>query len=110
MIYRNLNDCGCQVELSHVGHGVRFSAPPLVPGGYVITFEYLPVIITVLWFVLVVNTINFSDGLDGLAAGVVLFSALGLLVLAVLGGRFVVAMGKRGDSSRFFCSFGNKWE
>jgi UDP-GlcNAc:undecaprenyl-phosphate GlcNAc-1-phosphate transferase len=50
-------------------------------------------IITVFWFVLVVNATNLIDGLDGLAAGVVFFSALVLLVLAVLEGRFVVAMG-----------------
>ncbi len=65
----------------------------LLPGGYVISFKYLPFLVTVFWFVLVVNAINLIDGLDGLAAGVVFFSSLVLLVLAVMGGRFVVAMG-----------------
>ena len=88
---------GVQIAAAIVAYvgGLRIDSI-FLPGGYVITFEYLPAIITVLWFVLVVNAINFSDGLDGLAAEVGLFSALGLLVLAVLGGRFVVAMGKRG--------------
>jgi len=65
----------------------------VIPGGYVVSFPYLPFLITVFWFVLVVNAINLIDGLDGLAAGVVFFSSLVLLVLAVMCGRFVVAMG-----------------
>jgi len=85
---------GVQVVAAIVAYagGLRIDGISL-PGGYVVTFEYLQLIITVLWFVLVVNAINLIDGLDGLAAGVVLFSALVLLVLAVLGGRFVVAVG-----------------
>ncbi len=85
---------GVQIVAAIVAYagGLRIDGT-LLPGGYVITFEYISVIITVLWFVLVVNAINLIDGLDGLAAGIVLFSALVLLVLAVSGERFVVAMG-----------------
>ena len=85
---------GVQIAAAIVAYvgGLRIDAI-FLPWGYVITFKYLPVIITCLWFVLVVNAINLIDGLDGLGAGVVFFSALVLLVLAVLGGRFVVAMG-----------------
>lgn len=72
--------------------GIEISAFVL-PGNYVISFPFLPYVITVFWFVLVVNAINLIDGLDGLAAGVVVFASLVLLILAVMGGRFVVAMG-----------------
>jgi UDP-GlcNAc:undecaprenyl-phosphate GlcNAc-1-phosphate transferase len=85
---------GVQVAAAIVAYagGLRIDGI-FLPGGYVVTFQYFPLIITVFWFVLVVNATNLIDGLDGLAAGVVFFSALVLLVLAVLGGRFVVAMG-----------------
>jgi UDP-GlcNAc:undecaprenyl-phosphate GlcNAc-1-phosphate transferase len=64
-----------------------------LPGDYVFTFQYFSFIVTVFWFVLVVNAINLIDGLDGLAAGVVFFSSLVLLGLSIFSGRFVVAMG-----------------
>ena len=49
--------------------------------------------LTVFWFLLVINAINLIDGLDGLAAGVSLFTSLVLLVLAVMSGKYVVALG-----------------
>ncbi len=48
--------------------------------------------ITVLWVVLVINAINLIDGLDGLAAGVGFLVCSVLLILSVLGGRYVPAM------------------
>jgi UDP-GlcNAc:undecaprenyl-phosphate GlcNAc-1-phosphate transferase len=47
--------------------------------------------ITVFWVVLVINAINLIDGLDGLAAGVGFLISLFLLILSVLGGRYVPA-------------------
>lgn len=47
---------------------------------------------TVLWVLVVMNAINLTDGLDGLAAGVSFFVAMVLLVLCVLNERFLVAM------------------
>lgn len=51
---------------------------------------------TVFWFVLVINAINLIDGLDGLAAGIILFAALILLFLCLPGGRLLVATGLAG--------------
>lgn len=48
--------------------------------------EGLAPIVSVLWIVGVTNAINFIDGLDGLAAGVVAIIGGSLLVLAVLQG------------------------
>ena len=46
---------------------------------------------TVLWVVLVINAFNLIDGLDGLAAGVGFLVCMVLLILSVLGDRFVPA-------------------
>jgi UDP-GlcNAc:undecaprenyl-phosphate GlcNAc-1-phosphate transferase len=48
--------------------------------------------ITLLWYVGMMNAINFIDGLDGLLAGVAAISSLFLFVIAVLHGNPVVAL------------------
>ena len=58
--------------------------------GLVLGIFSLPV--TIFWFVLVINAINFSDGLDGLAAGICLFVCLALLFTCVADNRIVVAL------------------
>jgi len=65
----------------------------ILPWGGSIAFSHLSIFVTIFWFILVVNAINLIDGLDGLAAGVVFFTSLVLLILSILEGRFVVAMG-----------------
>lgn len=47
--------------------------------------------LTVVWIVGVTNAINLIDGLDGLAAGVVLFAAVTNFVVAFMNGSFLVA-------------------
>jgi UDP-GlcNAc:undecaprenyl-phosphate GlcNAc-1-phosphate transferase len=51
-------------------------------GQYVLP-EWLSVAVTVLWIAGVVNTFNWIDGLDGLAAGIAAISASAFLVLAL---------------------------
>ena len=63
----------------------------LIPGVAKWYLELWAFPMTVLWFVLVTNAINLTDGLDGLAAGVTLFASLVLLVFCVNTGRFLVA-------------------
>ena len=46
---------------------------------------------TILWFLLVTNSFNLIDGLDGLAAGVSFFSSIVLLLLSLISGNLVVA-------------------
>lgn len=46
--------------------------------------DWLSIMLTVLWIVGVVNTFNWIDGLDGLAAGIALISATAFYCIAVL--------------------------
>jgi UDP-GlcNAc:undecaprenyl-phosphate/decaprenyl-phosphate GlcNAc-1-phosphate transferase len=49
--------------------------------------------VTIFWFVLVINALNLTDGLDGLAAGITVFSALVLLVLGLVRHGVFVCLG-----------------
>ena len=60
--------------------------------GLVINFGPFSYFATVFWFVLLINSINLIDGLDGLAGGVVVFASLVMIVLSILKGSFVTAM------------------
>lgn len=68
-------------------HGVQ------LPGLGEITLGILSVPVTVFWFLLVINALNLIDGLDGLAAGVSVFSAVTLLILGLLDARLTVSIG-----------------
>ena len=48
--------------------------------------------LTVLWIVAITNAVNLIDGLDGLANGVSAISATTVLVIALIGGQFQVAV------------------
>src|SRR6202042_2321021 len=63
------------------------------PGTNWIDFPlWVGVPLTLLWYVGMMNAINFLDGLDGLLAGVAAISSLFLFVIAVLHGNPVVAL------------------
>ncbi|MBP9812440.1 undecaprenyl/decaprenyl-phosphate alpha-N-acetylglucosaminyl 1-phosphate transferase [Candidatus Gracilibacteria bacterium] len=49
--------------------------------GKIFTIYYIPLFITVFWYVLVFNSINFSDGIPGLAGG---FSLISFIILGFL--------------------------
>ncbi len=49
-------------------------------------------VVTLLWIVLCTNAINLIDGVDGLAAGVSLFAAVTMLIAAILGHNFPMAL------------------
>jgi len=57
-----------------------------------IFFDWLEQPLTIFWIVGIINAINLIDGLDGLAAGVGSIAAFTLFVVAILLGRFEVAI------------------
>ena len=63
--------------------GARIASFAL-PGDFVIHFDVLSYVVTIFWFVLLINAINLIDGLDGLAAGVVFFGSAVQAVLAIM--------------------------
>ena len=73
--------------------GVTISAITSVWGTQYIFFPWFSYVITVFWFLLLMNAVNLIDGLDGLAAGICFFASLVLLALSVIGDRYFVAMG-----------------
>ena len=88
-----------------VKFGVQAAAAYLAyHGGTCISQLQLPVVgvldlgwfglpVTIFWFLLITNAFNLIDGLDGLAAGICFFASLVLLILSVMGGRYLVATG-----------------
>jgi UDP-GlcNAc:undecaprenyl-phosphate/decaprenyl-phosphate GlcNAc-1-phosphate transferase len=61
------------------------------PFGQPINLGVFSIAITMLWLVGITNAINLIDGLDGLAAGIVLFSSLGLFFVFFTTGRLMPA-------------------
>lgn len=62
------------------------------PFGGFLTFPYaLALAFTLLWFVGMINTVNWVDGLDGLAAGVVAIAALTLFARSFSLGQYSIA-------------------
>ena len=52
------------IQIHHIG-----------PFGIAVEFGWLSYPVTVFWFLLFINAVNLSDGLDGLAGGIVFFAA-----------------------------------
>src|SRR5581483_3357617 len=73
--------------------GGTYFAKIALPLASEVTLGWIGVPATVFWFVLVINAFNLIDGLDGLAAGITLFASCILLVMSVVSGSYLVAMG-----------------
>lgn len=56
------------------------------PGGFALSFA-----VTVLWFIVVTNAMNFIDNMDGLSAGVAAIAGSCFLVAALVNGQWFVA-------------------
>jgi UDP-GlcNAc:undecaprenyl-phosphate GlcNAc-1-phosphate transferase len=54
---------------------------------------WLSILITALWFAVVMNAINFMDNMDGLAAGTAGVCAMGIASVALLQGQWLIAAG-----------------
>jgi UDP-N-acetylmuramyl pentapeptide phosphotransferase/UDP-N-acetylglucosamine-1-phosphate transferase len=48
-------------------------------GNFAIPIYWIPVIVTILWYVVVFNAVNFSDGVPGLTGG---FALISFIILA----------------------------
>ena len=60
--------------------------------GHYIRFGVFSVPLTVLWIVLVINSLNMMDGLDGLACGISSFALMALFISALVNGDVVSAV------------------
>ncbi len=78
------------VMLYFAGFKIDVITNPFNNSGISLGIFALP--ITIAWFLVVVNAINLIDGLDGLAAGIVFFTSLVLLILANINGFVSLAL------------------
>ena len=69
-----------------------FSNPNIFSDNAYWVLGNLSIPLTVLWIVAITNSVNLIDGLDGLANGVSAISATTVLVIALIGGQFQVAV------------------
>lgn len=79
--------CQLAAAILAVCHGIRiemFTNPVLFAGSEWLILGWLSVPITVFWIVLVTNSVNLIDGLDGLAVGVSAIGSVTMLVIALL--------------------------
>jgi hypothetical protein len=61
-------------------------------GGHGIHFGIFSYLITVFWFLLFINAVNLIDGLDGLAAGVVFFASIMMVIISVMQAAYLPAI------------------
>ena len=64
----------------------------MIPEGNIIFPKIFSLIFTLLWVVGITNSINWIDGLDGLASGLSLIFALGILIKSLLNGQIEIAI------------------
>jgi len=85
-----LGQTAAGLYLYAAGYQIAVLSNPLT--GEAVSLGGLSLPLTLLWFVGVSNAFNLIDGLDGLAAGIGLFSTTTLFVAAVLNQRWEVAL------------------
>ena len=56
--------------------------------GHPIQLGILSLPVTIFWFVLIINSINLIDGLDGLAAGITLFASISMIFIHITNDHF----------------------
>jgi UDP-GlcNAc:undecaprenyl-phosphate GlcNAc-1-phosphate transferase len=69
------------------GYLVWRTGPGLLPVGP----EWLDAVLTVVWVVLVTNSINLLDNMDGLSAGVTAIASASFFLVAAVNGQYLVA-------------------
>ncbi len=74
-----------------VSYGIQIDRLSNPWGGFVY-FNHWSIPFTVLWVVAFTNSLNFIDGLDGLAAGVAVIASVSLLTVGIQTGQPVIAV------------------
>lgn len=62
------------------------------PFGDALFVGHLGIPITMFWILVLMNGVNFVDGIDGLAAGLTMIASLALFVIAILRGNLEIAL------------------
>lgn len=73
-------------------HGISLSWLGGDDGSYISFPVWVSLLATVLWIVGLINMVNFLDGVDGLAAGATVFSAVTLFFLSLVKGQELTAL------------------
>ncbi|HEY0396493.1 MAG TPA: MraY family glycosyltransferase [Candidatus Elarobacter sp.] len=75
------------------GFQIHYITNPLHPGGPPIFFpEWFAVLLTLVWYLGMMNAINFIDGLDGLLSGLTVISAVSLIAIDLMRGHAEIAL------------------
>jgi len=64
---------------------------PFLSENYFYLDNYHSIFINILWFCGITNSINWMDGLDGLAAGITLIISFGLIFISIFNGNLPIA-------------------
>jgi UDP-GlcNAc:undecaprenyl-phosphate/decaprenyl-phosphate GlcNAc-1-phosphate transferase len=75
------------------GFQIHYITNPLHPGGPPIFFpEWFTIVLTLVWYLGMMNAINFIDGLDGLLSGLTVISAGSLIAIDLMRGHTEIAL------------------
>jgi UDP-GlcNAc:undecaprenyl-phosphate GlcNAc-1-phosphate transferase len=58
---------------------------------FTIKFGYFSYLLTVIWILIYMNAINFIDGMDGLASGVVAIASIFIFIISLILGNFFIS-------------------
>ncbi len=74
------------------GFQIHYISDPLHHGHPIFFPGWLSVVLTIVWYVGMMNAINFIDGLDGLLSGVTVISSISMIVIALARGHAEIAL------------------
>ena len=74
-----------------IGFGIRIDGFSNPLGGIIVLPLLIAIPLTLFWIVGMMNALNFSDGVDGLAAGIAMIAAAVLVVLSARLGQYAIA-------------------
>jgi len=57
-----------------------------------ISIPIIGILVSLFYFIFIMNAVNIQDGLDGLAGGIILISSLGFLILSLLTGNILASI------------------